>query len=321
MINRIYVGVDISKAWFDACSSLDEKAPVEHYSNDSHGHAKFIESVSVLAETVHVCMEYTGGFETPLALACRAADLVVSLIDGGKFSLYRKSFGRAQAKTDRVDARLLARFASERKPAEWFPVPDEYRTLRELVRHRQDLLEAKSTWSSRASHTGESELVATQRQGLREILQHQIKEVDITIATHIASFPSLKEALELVTSIPGIAKVAGARIIAETGPISNDKSAKAYALNAGLSPIVLHSGQMTPPGKLPVYGNAELRCALYYPTLVCKGHQCGVWPFMQRVEANGDKTKMTVIAAGMRKLANVIFGVLATKSKFDPTKI
>jgi transposase len=321
MITRIYVGVDISKNWFDVCASLNEKAPVERYPNSPEGHAQFIKTVSVLARKIHVCMEYTGGYETALALACRAANLIVSLIDGGKYSTYRKSFGRAKAKTDRQDARLLARYASERKPAEWFPVPDEYRTLRELVRHRQRLLEAKTEWSSRASHSAQSKLVSAQRLALRQVLELQIKECDKAIQAHIKAHSSLQEALELLVSIPGIAKVAAARILAESGPISNYKTVRQYAMAAGLSPIVLHSGQKTPPGKLPVYGNAELRCALYLPVVASMSHKAGVWDFMQRIAKNGDKLKMTVITAGMRKLTHVIYGVLTNNTKFDKTKL
>jgi transposase len=321
MITRIYIGVDISKNWFDVCTSLDEKAPVERYLNNPDGHARFITAVSVLARKVHVCMEYTGGYETPLALACRGANLIVSLIDGGKFSTFRKSFGRARAKTDRQDARLLARFGSERKPPEWFPVPDEYRTLRELVRHRQRLLEAKTEWGSRASHSVQSELVSAQRLAQRQVLGLQVKECDKAIDAHLKAHPSLEQALGLLVSIPGIAKVAAARILAESGPISNYKSARQYAMAAGLSPIVLHSGQKTPPGKLPVYGNAELRCALFLPVVASMSHKTGVWDFMQRIQKNGDKLKMTVIAAGMRKLAHIIYGVLKSKENFDKTKL
>lgn len=321
MITRIYVGVDISKNWFDVCASLDENAPVQRYLNNPEGQAMFIKTVSVLARKVHVCMEYTGGYETPLAQACREANLSVSLIDGGKFSTYRKSFGRARAKTDKQDARLLARFGAERRPPEWFPTPDEYRTLRELVRHRQSLLQSKTEWGCRASHSVQSELVSAQRQALRQVLGLQVKEADKAIRAHIKAHPDLAQALDLLVSIPGIAQVAAARILAETGPISNYKSARQYAMAAGLSPIVLHSGQKTPPGKLPVYGNAELRCALFLPVVASMSHKTGVWGFMQRIASNGDKLKMTVITAGMRKLTHVIYGVLKSNTKFDKNKL
>src|ERR1019366_6914952 len=320
MITRIYVGVDISKNWFDVCMSLDENAPVKRFSNTPDGHAKFISEDSLSCGEIRVCMEYTGGYEIPLTSACRKAGFIVSLIDGGKFSLYRKSFGRAKAKTDKQDARLLARFAQERKPAQWFPVPDEYRTLRELIRHRQCLLEGKKAWGCRSAFTVESEMVTAQRRTHCELLALQIKELDREIAARILAHVSLNEAMGLLVSIPGIGGVAGARILAETGPITNYNSARDYAMAAGLRPIVLHSGMKTPPGKLPVYGNAELRSALYFPVITSIRHKTGVFEFMQRIEANGEKVKMTVITAGMRKLAHIVFGVLSSKTKYDKDK-
>lgn len=321
MITRLYIGVDISKKWFDVCVSLDANTPVNRYTNNPAGHTKFIKDVSVLARHIHVCMEYTGGYETPLALACIAANLIVSLIDGGKFSTYRKSFGRSKAKTDKEDAKLLARFGSERKPSHWFPVPDDYRDLRDLVRHREKLIEEKTAWGCRAAYTVASELVTVQRRTLVEVLTLQIEDSDKAISTHIKASESLLEARNLLISIPGIADVSAARILAETGPISNYKSAREYSMSAGLIPIVLHSGQKTPPGKLPVYGNAELRCALYYPTVTCKAHKIGVWKFMEKVQGNGQKLKMTVITAGMRKMAHVIYGVLTSRNKYDKEKM
>lgn len=321
MITRIYVGVDISKNWFDVCTSLDENAPVVRYSNNPDGHAKFTQAVSALAEKVHVCMEYTGGYETPVALACKQANLVVSLIDGGNFSDYRKSHGRAKAKTDQQDARLLARFASQRKLAEWFPVPQEYGTLRDLVRHRESLICARAAWACRAAQRVENAFVTAQKKAIVEVFTLQIEELDKQITACIKAHSSLKESLDLLVSIPGIAQASAARIIAETGPIANYRSAREYAMAAGLSPIVIHSGQKTPPGKLPVYGNADLRCALYFPCVCSTSHKIGVWKFMERVNSRGNKHKMTVITAGMRKLAHVIYGVLSSKSIYDPSKI
>jgi transposase len=90
---------------------------------------------------------------------------------------------------------------------------------------------------------------------------------------------------------------------------------------AGLVPIVVHSGTKTPPGKLPVYGNRELRCAFYFPVVVSCSHKIGVWPFMQRLGVKPEKSKMTVIVAGMRKLAHIVYGVLTSGLPFDPNKL
>lgn len=321
MISRIQVGNDVSKRWFDVFYLVGKEEFLARYPNTPEGHASFISAVKGLAKTVHVCMEHTGGFEAAMAMAFKEAGFIVSLVDGAKIAHYRKSFGSAKHKTDPNCARLLWRFCKERRPPEWFPLPDQYRKLRELVRHRERLIESKIEWSSRSQYIVESPTVAAQRQTLCECFKLQIENIEEEIAAHIKAHQDLAKNLELLLSIPGVAFKSAVRIMAETGPIANYPSAKAYGLAAGLVPIMIHSGQSVPPGKLPIYGNRELRCALYFPVLVSKRLKKGVWTFMERVGQKGDKQKMTVVAAGMRKLAHVVFGVLTSQMPFDPQRV
>jgi transposase len=261
-------------------------------------------------------MEYTGGYEIPLALACRQAGWIVSIVDGAKIAHYRRSFSSTGSSTDRKCAYLLARYCKERRPEQWFPAPDEFRKLRELVRHRERLIEAKTAWSCRAGHAVEDELVHAQRLALIQVSALQIEEVEKRIAKHVEAHANLAQAARLLETIPGIGATSARRILAEMGPVENYASAKALALAAGLVPIVIHSGQKVPPGKLPVYGNRELRNGLFFPALVCKRNGMGVGPFIERVEQRGT-LKMTAVVAGMRKLAHVIYGVLSSQCPFE----
>ena len=260
----------------------------------------------------------TGGYETPLAMACKEAGFIVSIVDGAKIACFRGSFSSTGASTDKRSAYLLARYCRERKPEEWFPVPDEYRKFRELNRHRERLLQSKTEWSARAAHLVEDELVAAQRLAIIQVLVLQVEELESRIAEHLKAHAHLGEAVRLLMTIPGIAFKSAFKIVAESGPIENYPTARAYALAAGLVPIVRHSGKSTPPGRLPVYGNRALRCALYFPAVVCYGHRIGVWPHMERLTASGAKLKMTVITAGMRKLAHIVFGILTSGKPYDP---
>jgi len=307
----------MSVKWFDACFSSEEGAPVIRYKNTPEGHLEFVREVRSRAKSAHICMEHTGGYETALAIACIEAKFTVSVVDGAKVATYRKSFGSAKAKTDKADARLLAKFCKDRKPARWFPFPTDYQVLRELVKHREDLVEERKRLSCQASHRVQNEFVSASRKAMLQVVLLQIKAVSKEILAHVKASPALKKAVELLTSISGIAFVSAVRILAEAGPVSNYSSAKDYALNAGLIPIPCQSGQKTPPGKLPVYGNKSLRCAFYFPALTCLGKTTGIGAFMARIERNGRKSKMTVIVAGMRKLAYVVFGVLKNQTKFD----
>jgi transposase len=318
MLSRIYVGVDVSAKWFDVFFLGKEKSAAVRYKNNSAGHSRFVEDVRSRAKKAFICMEHTGGYETALAVACNDAKFVVSIVDGGLISTYRKSFGAAKAKTDLLDAQLLAKYCKDRKPAQWFPISDEYRILKELVKHRDDLIEHKKTASCQASHSVHSDFVAAQRAALLQVLELQIEATEEKIQEHLGACAALKSDVELLKSIPGIGFVSAVRILAETGSISNYLTAKDYALAAGLCPIVFQSGVKTSPGKLPVYGNRKLRCAFYFPAVVNFGKETGVGPFMKRVQSKANKANMTVIVAGMRKLAHIVFGVLKNRTKFDP---
>jgi transposase len=318
MISRIQVGSDISKKWFDVWVLVGRVDVVQRYPNTVVGHRLFIDKVRSLgAKKVHVCMEYTGGFETAFALACKAAGFIVSIVDGAKIANFRGSFSSTGASTDKRSSYLLARFCKERRPEEWFPVPDEYRKLRELVRHRERLLESKGEWASRAAYDVEDELVGSQRRAIIEVIALQVEAVDERIAEHVNAHAALAESIRLLKTVPGVAFKSACRILGEMGPVENYASAKELALAAGLVPIVIHSGQKVPPGKLPIYGNKELRTALFYPALTCKRTGKGVGIFIDRVGAT-NKLKMTALVAGMRKLIHVVFGVLSSRTPFNP---
>ena len=266
-------------------------------------------------------MEFTGGYETKLALACKAAGLRVSIVDGAKISYFRRSFSASGASSDKRSAYLLARYCRERKPQEWFPVPDEYRLLRELVRHRERLLENKTEWACRSAHCVELELVAAQRKALVEVFKLEIEQIEAALADHIRAHPNLAEAVRLLDTIPGVAFVSACRILGEAGPIENYPNAKSLALAAGLVPVCVHSGMRTPAGRLPIYGNRELRCGLFFPAVVCFGKDIGVGPFMKRVASKGEKLKMVAITAGMRKMAHIVYGILTSGQPYDPDRL
>jgi transposase len=321
MITRLNVGSDQSKNWFDVHAPVrGRQAFTARYPNTAQGHKLFIEEMrSFGAKKVHVCMEHTGGYERALALACREAGFIVSIVDGAKIAKFRDSFSSTGAGSDKKSAYLLARYCRERRPQAWFPTPDEFRKLRELVRHRENLVETRSQWLCRAAADVESPLVHAQRQAVIDTYSLMIKELEREIEGHVQAHAELAEAARLLRTIPGIGATSAVRILAEMGQVGNYATAKELALAAGLVPIVVSSGQKVPPGKLPVYGNRELRNSLFYPSLVGKRNGTGVGPFIARIECKG-KLKMTAVVAGMRKLCHVIFGVLSSGQPFDPKK-
>jgi transposase len=321
MIARLYVGVDISKEWFDVVVLQGRDPQPVRYENSEEGIQKFMLELAGLGKKPWVCMEYTGGYELALAMALKDAGITVSLIDGGILASYRGSHTRSKLKTDAQCAWLIARFCKERQPNVWIPVPDEYAQLRELVTHIDDLTKAQTAFKCRNHKPGQSEFVNAQNKTSLDFFALMIAEAKKQIQELLNRYPRLAEEVELLKTIPGIAVTSAVKILAETGPIENYSNARSYSLHAGLCPIVSHSGKRTPPGRLPVYGNRNLRSAFYWPVIVAMRLGKGIAPFTDKVSKNGIKLKMTVIAAGMRKLSAVVFGILKHRKAFDQSMI
>jgi len=319
MVARIHIGIDVSKDWFDACARRGRESPVRRFAQSPAGVADFLGWVKEFgARSAHVCMEHTGGYESNLALACLGENLSVSLVDGTQIKRYRDSFSKTRAKTDKNDAKLLARYCKERKPALWAPRPECYKQLTELERHRLNLVEQRKAWSCRSDSPCQNELVAQQRLSLREAAELQIEEVDKAIKKLVETSAELSRDVALLDSIEGIAFRSAVRILAEMGPVSNYKTPRDLALQAGLAPIPCESGKNTGRCFLPAYGNRQLRNALYLPVIVAMRADNEFAEFTKRVAGNRDKRKMTVVTAGMRKLSHVIHGVLSHQTPYAP---
>lgn len=318
MITRTLIGIDVSKDWFDSALRKGSRDPVQRFDQTKEGYALFVEWVQTHSpKDVWVCMEHTGGYEYPLARACLAAGLKVSIVDGNAITKYRESFGRTKAKTDACDARLIARYAHERNPAQWNPNPEEYRELTAMVRHRQDLIDQRHAWMCRSKNACESEFVVQQRNCQLQVLNEQIRELEKALKAHVKSHPSLKEDVKLLDSLEGVAFISAVRILAELGTIDNYASGKSVALFAGLSPVARESGKKAGKRWLPVYGNMQLRCALYWPVVVAMRIKKTFSTFTDRIHSNGNKLNMTVITAGMRKLAQLIYGILKHRTPYN----
>jgi transposase len=322
MITNLQLGADVSEQWFDVCALVGKKPPVMRFNNDEAGFIACLAWANAFgARSIHIAMEHTGGCETALALFCHATNLKVSLLDGFQVSRFRESEGRAKAKTDQQDAKLIAKFLRERRPALWSPHPEEYRVLTELVRHRQDLVDSKKAWTCRARKASISPLVAAQRACMLAVCKEQIKEADKAILKHVKSHPQIHADLKRLCTLPGIATVSAVRILAEMGPVDNYKTPRELALFAGLCPIANQSGKAKGKGVLFPYGNRQLRNALYMPVIVAMRVKSALFQFTERIRGNGgDKSNKTVITAAMRKLIQTIHGMLSSGTDFDQAR-
>ena len=153
---------------------------------------------------------------------------------------------------------------------------------------------------------------------LNAFMDEQIEELSQQVRDNIDHDPDLKQRKDLLTSIPGIADVTAARLLAEIPPLERFDGAPQLAAYAGLTPREHQSGATVfRRGHLTKTGNAHLRHALYMPALVAMRWNPIIQAFVTRLQQRG-KSKMTIVGAVMRKLLHIVYGVLKSGEPFDP---
>jgi transposase len=317
-MNTFYLGIDIAKAKLD-CALLLPNGKFRSKSGVANTPKGFAELVHWLnAQQVgqlHVCMEATGIYWEGIAEFLANAGHTVSVVN--PFQI--KSFANAclvRSKTDKIDARLIARFCAERRPEPWQAPSANEQVLRALVL-RLDALQA--------IRVQELNRLEVARDAVRSgIVAHidwldaEIKALLKAIRQHIDSDPDLKDKRDLLESIPGVGERTIALLLAfciHPGRFDNARKAAAFT---GLDPRLHESGSSV-HGKprLSKIGHAVLRKGLYMPAMVTLYKTHWGQQFRRRLAAAG-KPPMLIIGAMMRKLIHVAFGVLRSGKPFNP---
>ena len=310
------LGIDVSKARLDVALLLpDGKFRSEVVANTAEGFEKlaaWLERNS--AAQVHACMEATGIYWEAAAAFLAEKGHAVSVVNPAQISAFG-SAALSRAKTDRADARLIARFCAERRPPLWEPPPPEISELRALVT-RRDALERMRTQERNRLHVARAEV----RSGIEEhiaFLEKAVQDIDSEIQRKTDSGDSLKKQRELLDSVPGL----GAKTIPVLLSFFSGKhfrSTRQAAAYAGLDPRQHESGgSVRRKPKISKMGHSFLRKALYMPAMVAVTRTEWGKAFKARLAANG-KPPMVIICAMMRKLVHVAAGILKSGKMFDP---
>jgi transposase len=240
---------------------------------------------------------------------------VVSIVNPAAIRAYAGSQLK-RAKTDDVDAVLIAHFAVTQRPPAWTPPAPAIRTLQGLVRRLDALVEMHAQEANRLA-AGVS--IDEVRSSIEVVLTHlhgQIAHVRRLIQDHINRHPDLRQRRELLTSIPGIGEATAATLIAELfdKPYTNARQAAAFA---GLVPRIQQSGQWRGRARLSKIGPARLRKALYFPAITALRCNPTIQATAARLRAAG-KPPMVIIGAAMRRLIHLAFGVLKRRQVYEP---
>jgi len=316
---KFFLGIDIGKDKFDV-ALLDVEKPNKVKSKVFTNNIKGFEKLNIWIrnkkiDSLHACMEATGAYSHDLAEYLFHHEFKVSVVNPARI----KSFGKVELsrnKTDQADAALIARFAHKISPKDWKPAPAHVKELQALVGRLEDLCKIERQEKNRLQVTKDSSAIDSITAVL-DVTEEQIKEIKSKIKDLIDNNPDLKNKKDLLKTIPGVAEAIIMNILAYAGNIEDFNNAKQYAAFAGLNPKQHQSGNMKGRTVLSKTGNPTIRKVLYLPAITAKKWNPVIKTFSQNLEKAG-KTKMCVIGACMRRLLHIIFGVLKTKTKFNP---
>lgn len=310
MSKKLYVGVDISKDHLDVATEPDGESC--RFANDPAGIDRLINWLDQRQPTL-VVLEATGGYEMPLAAALHIAQLPTLVANPRQVRDFARGSG-ILAKTDRVDALVLAKFGPGTN-AQARPVPDEEaRQLKALVARRRDLVGMIGAESRRFKQA--APVVAEQIKLHIAWLKQQLDELDDDISGAIHRSPVWREKDNLLQSMPGIGPVSSCVLIAEL-PELGHISDKAIAALVGAAPYNCDSGQFR--GQRRCWGGrANVRRTLYMSTLAATRHNPTICEFYNRLIDNGKPFKVAIIAC-MNKMLSHLNAMLRDNTPWQPS--
>ena len=308
-----WVGIDVSKDWFDVHVEGREK----RFSNRMEG---LEELVPWLGEgSFQVIVEATGGHERALRKFLDEAQIPTSVANATQVHAFGRALGKLH-KTDKVDARLLAEFGRMRVPVPSGLDNERRRELRRLVAAWKSLQGQLLAVDSQLRSPEMPDVAKKGLEAARSGLDIAMLDVMAGIERLVASEADLKEDATLLCSIVGIAKVSAFQILAQL-PEGELRSARQFAAYAGTAPGIRQSGSsVRGASRVPRACNRRLRSVLYMCALVARRFCPHLRAFGDRLAERG-KTKKQVIVAVMRKLTHAIHAVLSSRMPYNGEKL
>ena len=307
MSEPVHVGIDVAKQRLDLAILPSRQSFV--FDNTPEGRQKLIAAIAPLHPT-RIVLESTGGYEQPLVVALIEAGLPVARVNPARTRAFARSQGQL-AKTDRIDAHLLARYSMASESLRTVDAKTlETQGLRELVNRRRQLLEADVAEANRLDKSPSKELrMSIQR--VRRVLQKEIDRVEKRLAEAIESDDEWKQADRLLQSVKGVGPATSQVLIAELPELGQLNRQEIAAL-VGVAPYNADSGEHR--GQRHIRGGrTSVRCALYMAAL--KASRCNptLKAFAARLKSTGKVSKV-VLTAVMRKLLTMLNAIARTRT-------
>jgi transposase len=312
MPTATFVGLDVSKHALDLAES-----PGEHtarFAHDDSGLAALVAHLQVRPPTL-VVLEATGGYETDVVTSLTLAQIPVAVVNPRQVRAFANALGRL-AKTDAIDARILALFADRVRP-EPRPLPDAaHQELTALVTRRRQLVEML---------TAERNRVALARGAVRQDLRQHIRwlerrlgDVDGQLTHLVRSSPVWRAHDNLLRSVPGIGPVTASSLIAYLPELGHLTRRQIAAL-VGCAPLNRDSG-LWRGTRITWGGRATVRAPLFIATLVATRCNPTIRRFYQRLRRLGKPHKLALMAA-MRKMLTILNAIMKSRQPWNPMPV
>lgn len=306
---KVYVGIDVSKATLDVYCTLGQQL-FGQYENSAQGIEKL---VLMLQETKpeRIILEATGGYELDVFLALQAAGLPAVRVNPQRTHAFARSMGWL-AKTDRIDARMLAVYGERMQPA--VSAKLENQELVQLLKRRRELVEylkAAQQQRQKSKHP----LAIEQLQQSIDFHQKQQDAIEKEIQLCIKTDATLAQKQQILTSCKGVGLTTAATLLADLPELGTCSEQQIAAL-AGLAPINHDSGTLK--GKRHIKGGRHhVRSTLYMATLSAVRFNPDVKTFYNRLLSKGKPPKVALIAAA-RKLLITLNALIKNNKLWSP---
>ena len=289
----VYIGIDVAKAHLDVSGAVQ----CRRFSNERSGHVALVRWLKTSQAPVQLICEASGGYEQALLESLAEGEVAITLVQALRVRQYARAAG-ILAKTDRIDARVLAAFGAALRPKPTPPLSREQKRLRELESQRRHLSQVLRAEENRLAQLRCAELRSLGRSLINKI-QKQIDAIEERISSLIAQDQTFCAKAQKLTAVTGVRARTAALLLAQMPELGQLNRRQAAAL-AGLAPFNHDSGSLR--GKRTIFGGRRaLRSGLYMAALAAARYNPILSRFYQRLRAKG-KPHQLALTALMRNL-------------------
>lgn len=311
-----YVGLDVAKAWVDVCLIPGASGRPERWRIDqtSTAWAALVQRLIPIAPD-RIVLEATGGYEQGVAEALAAADLPVVVVNPFRVRKYAQATGQL-AKTDQLDAALLARYGQQvQPPVRPLPSPVQ-RELAALVARRRQLIAQQTAETNRLEQATPAVQASVAR--VQAWLADELATLEAAIADLLAREPHWQRQQQVLESVPGVGTVVASTLLAEV-PELGQLDRREIAALVGVAPFNVDSGVWR--GSRHTWGGrATVRSVLYMAVVSGRRYNPLIKEFYERLVARGKPGKVALVAC-MRKLIVLRNAMVRDGVPFDPARV